>query len=380
LAEDRGPDIFSIHNTWVKEYLSKIRTMPPTISMVFPIQKGRLKKEIIPEIRESRSITIKEINDKYVDVVQDDVVVKIGKGVNVKEYIYGLPYSVDTLAMYYNKDLFNNAGIANPSMYWDKEFQQNVKKLTKQNTKGQIIQSGAALGGGTNIDRYSDILSLLMMQNGTEMMEGTRIKFQNIPEILKNQGYNPGVEAVKFYTDFANPAKEVYSWNDSMDNALDMFINGKLAIMFGYSYHMPVIKSRAPKLNFSVAPMPQIEGNDKSVNFANYWVETVSKKSNYPNEAWDFIQFTAKEENVKNYLNRAKKPTALRALVDKQKEDFDIGVFVEQVLTAKSWYQGKDAVAMESLFAEMINKAIANPSETHKAISLYAKLVQQTIE
>ena len=117
-------------------------------------------------MRTTKSITIKEISDEYVDVVKGDVVVKIGQGNNVREYIYALPYSVDTLAMYYNKDLFNNAGIVNPPEYWNAEFQEDVKKLTKQNNKGEIVQSGVAIGGAYNIERSTDILSILMMSCG----------------------------------------------------------------------------------------------------------------------------------------------------------------------------------------------------------------------
>ncbi|MEK7103676.1 MAG: hypothetical protein AAB870_04990, partial [Patescibacteria group bacterium] len=33
LAEDRGPDIFSVHNTWVKGYTSKLAPMPQTLNV-----------------------------------------------------------------------------------------------------------------------------------------------------------------------------------------------------------------------------------------------------------------------------------------------------------------------------------------------------------
>ena len=37
LAEDRGPDIFSIHNTWIKKYKTKIEPMPETTTMAYPV-------------------------------------------------------------------------------------------------------------------------------------------------------------------------------------------------------------------------------------------------------------------------------------------------------------------------------------------------------
>lgn len=382
LAEDRGPDIFSIHNTWVRKYQNKIAPMPATITMAYPIVKGTLKKETIPELRTNKSLSLNDIKNNFVDVVYKDVVIPTYNETS-KQYeqkVYGLPLSVDTLAMYYNKDLFNNAGIAEPPAYWSSEFQQDVKKMTKQNEKGEIIQSGTALGGAENIERYSDIISVLMMQNGAVMMDdNNQILFNQIPSAFKNQNYNPGLEALRFYADFANPGKEVYCWNKNLENSLNMFTQGKVGIMFGYAYHLPVIKAQAPKLNFGIAKLPQIEGNTP-INFANYWVETVSNKSKYTNEAWDFIQFATKAEQAKNYLANVKKPTALRSLVNEQSEDLDIGIFTQQVLTSKSWYKGADSNAMEKIFAEMINSVTLAQEKIESIISLAATKVAQTIK
>lgn len=373
LAEDRGPDIFSIHNTWVKKYQTKIEPMPETTTMVYPIVKGTVKKEVVPELRTNRSLTTREIRDNFVDAVNKDVILEDGK-------VYGLPLSVDTLAMFYNKDLLNNAGISEPPKYWNRDLLQAVKKLTKQDPKRGLIQSGIALGGSSNIERHTDILTLLMMQNGANMINDQgRVSFHLIPEFARLTGYNPGLEALRFYTEFANPAKEAYSWNGELRNSLEMFTSGNLALMFGYSYHIPAIKAAAPKLNFSVAKFPQIESST-TINFANYWVETVSKKSKYKNEAWDFIQFMTKAEQAPSYLKVAKKPTALYALVDTQKSDNEIGVFVEQVLTARSWYRGQNVFAAETALKEMIDAALTSPADKIQVlVNNTAAKIQQTI-
>jgi len=376
LAEDRGPDIFSIQNTWVRKYETKIAPMPESISMVYPVTKGTLKKETIPELRTTKSITPSDVKNNFVDTVYGDVVLSQ----NGQNKIYALPLSIDTLAMYYNKDLLNNAGIAELPSYWNKDFQQDVKKLTKQDLKGELIQSGVALGGSKNVDRASDILSALMMQNGAVMMDGNTVTFNMIPPIFRERGYNPGMEAVRFYTDFANPAKEVYSWNGQMDNSLKRFTDGKLAIFFGYSYHLPMIEAQAPKLNFAVQKFPQIEGNPNEANVANYWVETVSTKSKHQNEAWDFIQFmTTKPDQVKKYLDLTKHPTALRALINDQLNNEDLKIFAQQLLTAKSWYRGHDSLAAEKAINDMIDSVVANPERLEDAVNLAASRVQQTI-
>jgi multiple sugar transport system substrate-binding protein len=383
-ATDRGPDIFSIHNTWIGKYKSKelITPLPSQITMAYPVTKGAIKKEIVPELRTVKSVNSRDIENKFVDVVYDDVVYR-EQDVDTKQVtydIYGLPLFVDTLAMYYNKDLLNNAGITSPSTYWNRKFQQDVKKLTKQDVKGNIIQSGVALGGSDNIERFSDILSVLMMQNGTEMIDDNgRVMFHTIPESFRDKSYNPGLEAVRFYTDFANPGKEVFSWNSEIDNSIDMFADGKLAMLFAYSYHLPVIKAKNPKLNFNISKLPQIEGNEENVNFANYWVEVVSSKGENKDAAWDFVQFITKEEQAKIYLEKTNKPTALRALVSGQLDDLDLGIFVDQVLTAKSWYRGNNAVAAEAYIGEVIESVGSGQEDILDILGLASKKIQQTI-
>ncbi|HNX11141.1 MAG TPA: extracellular solute-binding protein [bacterium] len=370
-AEDRGPDIFSINNTWMKKYQGKLAPLPAQISMVYPVTKGSIKKEVVPELRTTKSLTLKELKDNFVDVVYSDVV--------MENKIYGLPLALDTLALYYNRDLLNNAGLTNVPQYWNREFQQVVKKLTKQDLKGNILQSGAALGGSGSIERFSDILSLLMIQNGATMLSDTgQVSFNQAPTNAA-AGYNPGAAALRFYTDFANPVKEVYSWNNDLKNSVDAFTSGNLAMMFGYAYHLPTIKARAPKLNFGVAKMPQIEGAVAPTNFANYWVEVVSKKSAHINESWDFVQFMTKAEQAQTYLTKTKRPTALRSLVTAQREDQEIGVFADQVLTAKSWYRGKNVTAAEQAIADMIDSAVGNETKLGEIMNLAVGRIQQTI-
>ena len=280
--------------------------------------------------------------------------------------------------MYYNKDLLNNAGIPELSDYWSNDFQRQVKKLTKQDARGNIIQAGVAMGSGSNIERSADLISVLMLQNGASIInDRSHVAFT---EYLPKQDYNPGLDAIRFYTDFANPARDVYSWNSELDNSLDMFIDGKLAIFFGYAYHLPTIRAQAPKLNFSVRTLPQIENREQIVNMADYWVETVSNKSKYVNEAWDFIQFaTVNSEIAKLYLEQTKKPTALRSLVQDQLGDNDLGVFASQLLTSTSWYTGKNYPVAEQVMREMLDAIAASPENLETESRIGAGKLKQTL-
>ncbi|MBI3290917.1 extracellular solute-binding protein [Candidatus Falkowbacteria bacterium] len=352
LAEDRGPDIFSIRNTWVNEYLTKIEPLPPSTRLAYEATQRSLgiKEETIIEVRETPSLTAAQVKNNFVDVVYDDV--------TRDDKVYGLPLSLDTLALFFNRDLLNNAGIPLPPSKW-LDLQQSVRQATLQNQNGDLIQSGIALGRAENVEVGVDILSLLMMQNGAEMTDGRNITFGLVPQSFPDRSYNPGPEAVRFYTEFSDPTKEVYTWNETFPSSIDAFAEGRVAMVFGYNFHIPRLEAkRQGKLNYGIAKVPQIEGRPE-INFANYWVQTVSKKSPHINEAWDFVQFATKRDQARKYLEKTQKPTALRSLIEEQAADDGLLPFVDQLLTAKSWYKGLNAEAMEAAMKEMIT-TVAN--------------------
>lgn len=372
LAEDRGPDIFSIRNTWVNKYLPKIKPLPPKTTLAYEISQKSLgvKQEIIIEVRDTKSITIAELENAFIDVVYKDTI-KNGE-------IYGLPLSVDTLVLFYNKDLFNAAGIPLPPNNWA-ALQDNVRKLTFQNNDGDLIQSGVAIGTAENVSYSTDILSLLMLQNGAQIISGRRVTFGNPPPGSTDRKYNPGPEALTFYTDFSNPGKEVYTWNSDFPNSIDAFAQGQVAMMFGYHADIKTLEAkRQGKLNFGITNIPQIQGRPADINFSRYWINTVSNKSGNINEAWDFVQFMARKKSVKAYLDKTGKPTALRSLIAEQIENDELSIFVEQLLTAQSWYRGNNASVAESAFSEMI-ESVSQGADIDKAIKLSIQKIQQTL-
>lgn len=380
IAEGEGPDIFSVHNTKIGEYKDLILPMPDSVTVTYREEQGTVRKEVVVVEREEPTISQKELKSDFVDVVAEDVVLEYQPDpkLDPEERIYGLPLSVDTLVLFSNKDLLNAAGIATPPETWQ-EFQEAVTKITDIDNSGDIAQSAAALGTSRNIERAADIVSVLMMQNGTSMVDDRgRVAFHTIPDGTPD-GVFPGLDAVTFYTDFANPTKEVYTWNEDMPSSFEAFANGQTAFFLGYSYHIPLLRTAAPKLNLTLSKLPQIDGG-REVNYANYWVETVAKDAQYPEWAWDFVQFAADRENVESYLAAAGKPTALRALINNQLNDEDMGTFVEQLLTAKTWYRGTDADAAEEALLDLVDQILVGTGEPEEAIENAAKVVAQTYD
>lgn len=371
LAEGRGPDVFTIHNTWMNEYQDLILPMPDTVNISYLESRGTLRKETVVVETENRTLTEAQLRSQFVEQIENDVVLNNPTG---GTSIYGLPLSFDTLALFYNRDLLDAAGFPNPPKTWD-EFQSMIPNLTSYSEDGTILQSGAALGTSDNVERVTDILSLLMMQVGTSMTDTRgQITFDN-PDA---DDFYPALNALEFYTDFANPTKEAYTWNDSFGNSFDEFAGGNTAFFLGYSYHIPLLRTTAPRLNFAVTGVPQLAGDVQQINFANYWVETVADSTEAPDWAWDFLLFAAGEDNVGSYLTAARKPTALRNLISTQLDDEELAVFSEQSLTAESWYHGSDATAAEDALKELIDTILLGTTEPKDALARAASKVQQT--
>ena len=337
LAEGRGPDIFAIEHTWLGKHKNKLASMPEEI------------------------MTLKDYQDRFVDVVNQDFI-DGGK-------IYGFPLYTDTLALLYNKDAFNDAGIANPPATWE-ELQKIVPELTKIDQFGNIKQAGVALGTGDNINRSPDILMSLMLQTGaqfTDPKDSSRITFSQGKNI-NGQNISPGTLALTYYTDFANPRKSVYTWNSTLNNSIDAFYEREVAMIFGYSYQIEAIKAKAPRLNFAVAPLPQVSLDSGLANYANYWGYGVSGQSKYPKESFAFLKSATEKENAQEYFLKTKRPTARRDLVDTQSQDSDYGVFVKQILQAKTWRQ-PDNNSVDKIFIEAINSVNSGLLDYTKAIT-----------
>lgn len=365
-ADDRGPDIFAIPATWLKNYQHRLEPTPASVEVPVYEMVGQIKQEPALVLKTFSSLTPAGVKEKFIPVVYNDVVLG-GR-------IYGLPLYVDTMVTFVNRTLLDKSGIPEPMTNFH-ELVEQVPKLTKIDQDNNIIQSAVALGGTDNVPRYFDILSNIMMQNGVPL-EGSKFY-----PVETKDARNRMVGAIGYYTDFANPGKSSYSWNEDMADAFELFVSGKLAYFFGYSYNADEIKARGVPFDWEIRNFPQTKGAEGTKYYANYWVNVVSNKSKYKSFSWSFVQETASETMVKVFLDKYNKPTALRSLIEAQKADQNTKAYAGQLLTADSWYEGYDIDLAEQYTKEFLDDVLSgkiNLNADGEALNTYISRIQKT--
>ena len=342
LASGTGPDIIMFHNSWLPKHLTKI----------IPVGEDQL--------------SLNSLKQLFPTVIEQDFA--------PDNKIYALPLYMDTLALFYNQDIFDRNGIAISPKDW-LDFQNLIPKLRQKNADGKIAKAAAAIGGSSNsIYKAPDLLMLLMLQAGTKMTddEFTQATFtQNIG------GLFPGLDALNFYTKFSDPTELYYTWDDTFEYSPDSFAKGDTAIIFAYASEKENLRSKNPFLSFKTAEIPQLSGSDKAVTFPDYWGLAVTNNSENPEWAWDLILYlTANETAAENYIRISDRPPALRNVIQKYTDHPELGVFAKQALFARSWPRIDEKI-IDQAFSDMIRSILEKQLKAKDALEQAEKQVTE---
>lgn len=330
IAANEGPDIFQIHNDWVPKHFDKITPMPSEI------------------------MTLDQYKERFVDVAISDLI--------YQDNIYSLPIYVDTLALYYNNLMLDNLKIYSPPATWQ-QLVDMTKKITQKTPGGNIINSAITIGTANNVNRASDILYAIMLQNSTNMTspDDTTATFALPVKTTTGENFYPGLNSLDFYTSFADQNSPNHTWGPEMMGSLEAFEKGQAAMTINYSYQQPVIdRFKNPDIRYQITNLPQINTTDNPVSYANYWSESVNKQSRYSAWAWHFIKFMS--ENSRKIRSQSNRPTALRTEAEDPNNIFD-----GQSFYAKSWYKS-DPARIDTLFNQLIEDVAVNNVNSADAI------------
>lgn len=194
-----------------------------------------------------------------------DAFVEAGEVFLTDDGVLGLPFYIDPFVTFWNRTLFSQSGIPRTVRYWD-EFVDIAPLLSRSTAGGTLTQSAVALGEWNNVTHAKEIFVSLIVGLGnpiiSENFEGERIS------VLADSGTGstpPAESALRFYTEFSDPVKSVYSWNRSLAPSQNAFLAGTLAVYLGKASEVFTLRAANPNLNFDVAPYPEVRGGSLAV-------------------------------------------------------------------------------------------------------------------
>jgi multiple sugar transport system substrate-binding protein len=302
-SRSEGPDIFRFHQTWVPMLKDDLAPVPQTTATEIGLEEN------------------------YFSIVKDSL--------SQNGQYYGVPLMIDSLALYYNKDLLTAANLSPPRTWWGLE--EVAKKLTVR-PQERITTGGVAMGTTSNVDHWSDIIGLMIYQNGGDPAE---------PDALVE-------DVLKYYLKFKT-INQV--WDETMPNSTTAFANGSLAFYFGPSWRVFNIKEANPGLNFGITAVPQLpkladvdwekaeagEAELTDIGWSTFWVEGVWNKSKNQEEAWQFLSFLSSKETMQKLYTAQSQLRQFGEIYPRkdlasQINDPLVKPFVEEIKTAKTWY------------------------------------------
>ena len=286
IKEGLGPDVFPIHNSWLPMFSSDLAAAPANV------------------------FTIGEYKNTFYPVAADSFI--------AGNLIYALPLGIDGLALYVNEDILASSGVQVPKSWSD--FIPAATKLTVKDSNGQIKTAGASIGTTENIDYWSDLLGLMLLQQ------------QTID--LKVPASPAGAEVATFYTSFViDPSKKV--WDVTLPSSTEMFTTGRLAFYFATYEKAAEIKAANPNLKFKIVPVPELPG--RNIGWASFWGEAVSVGSTHQEQAWELVKFLTSKEISKVFAS----PNGRVDVAPEQIDDPVMGAFIAQGPYYKFWYMAE---------------------------------------
>jgi ABC-type glycerol-3-phosphate transport system substrate-binding protein len=183
---------------------------------------------------------------------------------------------------------------------------------------------------------------------------------------------------MNFYTQFANPAKTVYTWNRSLPASRQAFIAGDTALYIGFASERPFLTLANPNLDFDMVPIPQPGVSSEVTTYGTLYAFAIPKASRNPAGAFSAALALSDAEPLLSVARVASMAPARRTLLVPSQQDLFSPVFYPQALVARSWLSPLP-VDTDSVFASMISDITSGRRDTADALRTAEQALNATI-
>jgi multiple sugar transport system substrate-binding protein len=310
----QGPDVVQLYYGWLQDYLKA--------DLLVPLPEG--------------SFNASEVETEYFPIVT---------AMKSEAAYWGMPTAVRSLALFYNKKLFEEAGLdPNSPPKTHDEMIEMAKKITKRDDGGNLLVAGLT-AAPTSQDHHW-WREVLVRQFG-----GQPYSDDNCTVAYNDDA---GRAALQAYVDLFNTHKVTdYGF---MDESQAAFAAGRAGMHIDGSFRLGTFTG-VEGLDWAVAPLPTHNG--VTSNFASYWVNGISKKAQGEklDAAVKFLQFITTKEAMQLWVETVGELPARKdaALTDENRAHPLYGPFIEGLDGAHTTDFYNES-AQRQVFLDMIDR------------------------
>jgi len=265
---------------------------------------------------------------------------------------YGVPIVIDPLVFFYNRTALTDAGVASAPSSWE-AVNGLAQSLTRGTAAATITRSVVPFGSYTNVSNARAIIAALFFQAGIPISTATDLGIESALRKGGEAGIASSEAAVDFYTQFADPAKTVYTWNQTLPQSRDAFIAGDLVFYPGFASEEKFIQNANPNLEFDMAPLPQPSTASVKVTYGLLYTAAVPRAAYNATGATEIALALSAPSATRQFATSLGMAPALRALLTPSTDDRYAAIYYPEALRARGWLSPASS-AIDGIFAGMI--------------------------
>ncbi|MBS4220441.1 sugar ABC transporter substrate-binding protein [Bacillus sp. FJAT-49711] len=283
----------------------------------------------------------------------------------VDNELYAFPKDFDTIGLWYNKELFDNAGLEYPNENWTwDDLIENAKKLTDEGNG--IWGFASPLAGQTGI--YNTVY-----QAGGYILN----------DDLTHAGHadEKTLKGIKFMYDMIHTHKVSPTVAQMTDTpAASLFESGKVAMLFEGSWmQVEFAKNEYTKDKVDVTALP---AGEKDAVVIHGLGNVIAKNTKYPEEAWKFSKFLGSEQAHKIQAETGTVIPAYQGTQDawvQSNPNFNLQVFIDMTQDSVPYPVSIETRKWQQIETEILTQAWAGNKSLEDAAKEVAEKVDEVL-
>ncbi len=288
----------------------------------------------------------------------------INEGSQYESRTFGLPITVSSRALYYNKDLFQQAGLSSPPENWAqlKSAAEAIHALGPDKY-GFGIQGKEA--------ETSTYFYYFLWGNGGDILtkDGTRPAFNGVE----------GQEAAQFLKEMVDGGLTQPNPADSVRKDLETaFVEGKLGMVITGPWLATRLKAEAPKLDYGLSVIPY---QTTATTLAAQDTLILFKQAENKEAAWKFVEFLyADKYRLKYVVTEGVLPEKISVAENSQIVNNPMyNFFMEKLPTGRFEPLNVKSADISNVVAEALRSAYRNQVSPAEALNNAAVQVLQML-